>query len=204
LRCNRPERHQAIAPKIVPPILLRFCLHKRFRNSRPPKNWNQFKLMLDVAPAQPDAPGKVSVSGISMFQPRVKLEFVRRYCLPQDGWRVCVNIDPSEEGRTGNKRETTVSLELQEAMVADAPRVREAFQAMNVNVAPAAIGADYTSFHTWKATLILSPIKRKRGVASSPKSKAHPPASRSRSFTKPSVRWCAPQATCRPAGVAAS
>jgi hypothetical protein len=36
-----------------------------------------------------------------MFQPRVKLEFVRRY-LPQKGWHVCVDIDPSEEGRTAS------------------------------------------------------------------------------------------------------
>lgn len=33
-----------------------------------------------------------------MFQPRVKLEFVRRYCAPEAGWSVCVDIDPSEEG----------------------------------------------------------------------------------------------------------
>ena len=39
-----------------------------------------------------------------MFQPRVKLEFVRRYCAPEAGWRVCVDIDPSEEGWTGSKR----------------------------------------------------------------------------------------------------
>ena len=41
-----------------------------------------------------------------MFQPRVKLEFVGRYCAPQDGWCVCVDIDPSEEGRTGTERES--------------------------------------------------------------------------------------------------
>jgi len=36
-----------------------------------------------------------------MFQPRVKLEFVRRHCVPEAGWKVYVDIDPSEEGRTG-------------------------------------------------------------------------------------------------------
>ena len=41
-----------------------------------------------------------------MFQPRVKLEFARRYCAPKAGWSVCVDIDPSEEGRTGTKRES--------------------------------------------------------------------------------------------------
>lgn len=36
-----------------------------------------------------------------MFQPRVKLAFVERYCRPADGWTVFVDIDASEEGRTG-------------------------------------------------------------------------------------------------------
>jgi hypothetical protein len=69
-----------------------------------------------------------------MFQPRVKLEFVRRYCLPQNGWRVCVDIDPSEEGRTGSKRESAKSLARQKKMLADAPKVREAFKALDVSV----------------------------------------------------------------------
>jgi hypothetical protein len=69
-----------------------------------------------------------------MFQPRVKLEFVRRYCPPQKGWRVCVDIDPSEEGRTGGKRDSEESQKRQEAMLADAPRVRDALKALNVNV----------------------------------------------------------------------
>jgi hypothetical protein len=61
-----------------------------------------------------------------MFQPRVKLEFVRRYCAPTNGWCVCVDIDPSEEGRTGSKRETVASRKRQIDMQADAPRVRQA------------------------------------------------------------------------------
>jgi hypothetical protein len=69
-----------------------------------------------------------------MFQPRVKLEFVRRYCRPQNGWRVCVDIDPSEEGRTGSKRESEESQQRQRAMVADAVRVRDALGALNVSV----------------------------------------------------------------------
>ena len=40
-----------------------------------------------------------------MFQPQVKYEFVRRYCSPEQGWCVFVDIDGSEEGRTGGKRE---------------------------------------------------------------------------------------------------
>jgi hypothetical protein len=69
-----------------------------------------------------------------MFQPRVKLEFVRRYCHPKNGWRVCVDIDPSEEGRTGSKRESAESKLRQAAMQADAPRVRESLHAIGANV----------------------------------------------------------------------
>ncbi len=39
-----------------------------------------------------------------MFQPRVKCEFVRRYCSPAEGWQVFVDVDPSEVGRTGAQR----------------------------------------------------------------------------------------------------
>jgi hypothetical protein len=69
-----------------------------------------------------------------MFQPRVKLEFVRRYCAPKDGWCVCVDIDPSEEGRTGSKRESESARQRQREMMADAPRVREEFKALGVSV----------------------------------------------------------------------
>jgi hypothetical protein len=41
-----------------------------------------------------------------MFQLAVKLAFVKRYCNPQKGWEVFVDIDPSEEGRTGGGRKT--------------------------------------------------------------------------------------------------
>ena len=41
-----------------------------------------------------------------MFQPRVKLEFVRRYLLAKERMESCVDIDPSEEGRTGRERES--------------------------------------------------------------------------------------------------
>lgn len=69
-----------------------------------------------------------------MFQPRAKLEFVRRYCAPRSGWRVCVDIDPSEEGRTGGKREKAISKERQMAMQADASSVREALSALQVSI----------------------------------------------------------------------
>jgi len=38
-----------------------------------------------------------------MFQPRAKLEFVRRYCPPKEGWHVCVDIDGSEKGTAGKR-----------------------------------------------------------------------------------------------------
>lgn len=69
-----------------------------------------------------------------MFQPRVKLEFIRRYCPPQDGWCVCVDVDPSEEGRTGRPRETHTALERQKDMQADAKRVRGELRALDVSV----------------------------------------------------------------------
>jgi hypothetical protein len=69
-----------------------------------------------------------------MFQPRVKLEFVRRYCAPTDGWCVCVDIDPSEEGRTGGKREGESARQRQIEMQADAPKVRVDLNALDISV----------------------------------------------------------------------
>ena len=69
-----------------------------------------------------------------MFQPRVKLEFVKRYCAPQNGWQVCADIDPSEQGRTGGTRKTKESGERQGKMRADAACVIEAFKELGVTV----------------------------------------------------------------------
>jgi hypothetical protein len=69
-----------------------------------------------------------------MFQPRVKLEFVRRYCPPQDGWCVCVDIDASEEGRTGSPRASDSARERQAEMQADAARVRDEFKGLGASV----------------------------------------------------------------------
>jgi len=68
-----------------------------------------------------------------MFQPRVKLEFVRRYCVPKNGWSVCVDIDASEEGRTG-KWESREAQERREAMIRDARHVVASLKALHVNV----------------------------------------------------------------------
>ncbi len=69
-----------------------------------------------------------------MFQPEVKLEFVRRYCSPKDGWMVFVDIDPSEEGRTGGPRIDDNSRSRQTQMKKDADRVRKEFEELGVTV----------------------------------------------------------------------
>src|SRR5258707_6529220 len=69
-----------------------------------------------------------------MFQPRVNLEFLRRYCAPENGWRVCVDIDPSEEGRTGGTRENGESVRRQEKMREDGLWVRKKFEELGVRV----------------------------------------------------------------------
>jgi hypothetical protein len=69
-----------------------------------------------------------------MFQPRVKLKFVRRYCSPEKGWRVCVDIDASEEGRTGGDRVTERSIRRQEEMQKDAKEVRKALVDLGVQI----------------------------------------------------------------------
>ena len=67
-----------------------------------------------------------------MFQPAAKLEFVRRYCSPQDEWLVFVDIDPSEEGRTGGNRKSTGARERQMEMRRDVLRVREEFGKLGI------------------------------------------------------------------------
>ena len=51
-----------------------------------------------------------------MFQPEAKYEFIRRYCPPAQGWRVFVDIDASEEGRTGGERRTEEARQRQHQM----------------------------------------------------------------------------------------
>jgi hypothetical protein len=82
-----------------------------------------------------------------MFQPRVKLEFIKRYCAPQNGWCVCVDIDPSEQGRTGATRKTKESEERQGKMRADATRVNDAFKELGVTVGKRSHWCRSQSFH---------------------------------------------------------
>jgi hypothetical protein len=76
----------------------------------------------------------VSQEKFMMFQPMVKLEFIRRYCSPDKGWTVFVDIDPSEEGRTGGNRVNPEAQERQYQMVEDASSVREEFKILGVTV----------------------------------------------------------------------
>ena len=57
-----------------------------------------------------------------MIQPIVKLLFVKRYCRPADGWSVFVDIDPSEEGKTGSARQSEQARARLDLMRVDGPR----------------------------------------------------------------------------------
>lgn len=69
-----------------------------------------------------------------MFQPRAKLEFIRRYLPPGEGWEVFVDIDASEEGRTGGVRTSSEARVRQQAMERDAKEVRKGLAQLSVRV----------------------------------------------------------------------
>lgn len=69
-----------------------------------------------------------------MYQPRAKLEFVRRYVNPREGWRVFVDIDASEEGRTGGNAIRPEAVQRRAAMQQDAPLVRNQLRQLRVRV----------------------------------------------------------------------
>jgi hypothetical protein len=69
-----------------------------------------------------------------MFQPTVKLEFVRRYCSPHLGWRVFVDIDPSETGRTGGERAGEAARERQATMMRDGDEARRELTRLGATV----------------------------------------------------------------------
>src|SRR2546425_11475192 len=58
-----------------------------------------------------------------MIQPLAKLRFVERYCRPSEGWAVFVDIDASEEGRTGSARHTSEAKARHVRVLAEAPEV---------------------------------------------------------------------------------
>jgi hypothetical protein len=69
-----------------------------------------------------------------MFQPEVKLCFVRRYCSPNDGWKVFVDLDASEEGRTGGERTTPEAQDRQRRMLAEGQRASGGLKQLGVTV----------------------------------------------------------------------
>lgn len=69
-----------------------------------------------------------------MFQPEAKLQFVRRYCSPANGWLVYLDIDASEEGRTGGPRKTIEAQEVQRQMLANGAKAREGLEKLGVQV----------------------------------------------------------------------
>ena len=69
-----------------------------------------------------------------MIQPIVKLRFVERYCPPSQGWSVFVDIDPSEEGRTGSTRQSAEARERQFFAQRDAPRARKELERLGAFV----------------------------------------------------------------------
>ena len=69
-----------------------------------------------------------------MFQPQVKLEFVRQYCDPACGWKVLVDIDASEEGRTGGERTTDKALVRQQQMQTAGETAKRELRRLGVSV----------------------------------------------------------------------
>ena len=102
-----------------------------------------------------------------MFQPRVKLEFIRRYVPPAKGWSVYVDIDASEEGRTGGTRTPNQLL-----MEKDALPVRAALKQLGATVGgprakwfstlayPQVVGdRDIVAFHPRRRQCVIAEIE---------------------------------------------
>ncbi len=69
-----------------------------------------------------------------MFQPQVKLEFVRHYAPPRKGWIVYVDIDPSEEGKTGGHSISLEAKQCREQMQREGEIVRAELEALGAQV----------------------------------------------------------------------
>lgn len=107
-----------------------------------------------------------------MFQPIVKYQFVRRYCNPQQGWTVYVDIDPSEEGRTGGERKTAESKERQKKMLQQAKDAISKLNGMGVclggkrsewfkreKLPPIEGDRDIVAFHRKKKILLIAEVE---------------------------------------------
>lgn len=95
------------------------------------------------------------LADLPMFQPAVKLAFVKLYCPPPSGWTVKVDIDASEEGRTGGKRINPSSIERQAEMQAEAARARAGLKELGVNIGKRA---------NWFAPEGLPPVGRTHDI----------------------------------------
>jgi hypothetical protein len=86
-----------------------------------------------------------------MVQSEVKLEFVRRYCTPRNGWRVFVDIDRLGEGRTEVESNADVR-KRQAAMAETAGIVRTALEELGVTVGTVPDGLDdwYEKVGLWR------------------------------------------------------
>jgi hypothetical protein len=106
-----------------------------------------------------------------MFQPRVKLEFVFRCCSPQAGWKVFVDIDASEEGRTGTWKGPGAEARRRK-MQDDAAEVRREFRALGVTVGGSRAGwlreqglpsihgdRDIMAFHQEKRACVIAEVE---------------------------------------------
>lgn len=111
-----------------------------------------------------------------MFQPRAKLEFIRRYCPPSAGWRVFMDIDASEEGRTGGDRKKPEAVARQAAMQKDADAVRAELKNLAITVGGSRAGwfrkhslptvngdRDLVAFHPGRQLLVVAEVE---GVSS--------------------------------------
>jgi hypothetical protein len=107
-----------------------------------------------------------------MFQPRLKLEFVRRYCSPRDGWLVSVDIDSSEMGNTGGERKSEKSKERQRQMEQAGSESCDALALLGVrlgrgraawmkqNAVPQVKGdRDIIAFHKDKRLLLIAEVE---------------------------------------------
>src|SRR5262245_10147332 len=76
----------------------------------------------------------------TMIQALAKLRFVERFCKPSDGWRVFVDIDASEEGRTGSQRQSAQSRARHEKVLTEAPEAIAELKRLGAHVGKRKVG----------------------------------------------------------------
>lgn len=69
-----------------------------------------------------------------MFQPRVKLEFIRRYLPPAGDWQIYVDVDASEMGRTGGNNIGEAALQTRKRMLQEGTASKVALAKLGVQV----------------------------------------------------------------------